>query len=298
MRLLISRDAPFDRYAAGDMTAIDASAKRGLKLFIGKAACVECHDGPHFDDSDDNFRVNGLRPEGSQVVPEETGRQFVIDYILANPIPAYDRHRGALGGRPAHSSASTSCTRPNPRPRRVPEHEDQRPQRPRPAEVSRQHGQHGRASQRTRQRDGAVDEDVRRQLTDDEAWDLRALGVLVQSRQGREQLGLAEPVVEDDQQRAQVARQAQQLRDVGRREDRDPGAGQQREQPLDDAGVVADHEGRAPDGGAWLARGQGPGRSRRRAGGQAQREGRAGPELAGDDDGAAEHVAEVASDGE
>ena len=85
MRLLISRDAPFDRYAAGDMTAIDASAKRGLKLFIGKAACVECHDGPHFDDSDDNFRVNGLRPEGSQVVPEETGRQFVIDYILANP---------------------------------------------------------------------------------------------------------------------------------------------------------------------------------------------------------------------
>ncbi|HEY0136823.1 MAG TPA: cytochrome c peroxidase [Nannocystis sp.] len=85
MRLLISRDAPFDRYVAGDMTAIDASAKRGLKLFIGKAACVECHDGPHFDDSDDKFRVNGLRPEGSQVVPEETGRQFVIDYILANP---------------------------------------------------------------------------------------------------------------------------------------------------------------------------------------------------------------------
>lgn len=88
MRLLVSRDAPFDRYIAGDTAAIDAAAKRGLKLFVGKASCVECHDGPHFDDSDDNFRVNGLRPEGSQVVPEETGRQFVVDVILNNPFNA------------------------------------------------------------------------------------------------------------------------------------------------------------------------------------------------------------------
>lgn len=80
MRTLISQDAPFDKYVAGDTAAIDASAKRGLKLFIGKAGCVQCHDGPHF--SDNKFHVNGLRPEGSHVIPEEPGRAAIIDRLL------------------------------------------------------------------------------------------------------------------------------------------------------------------------------------------------------------------------
>ena len=33
---------PFDRYVAGEFDAISESAKNGLRLFIGKAACVEC----------------------------------------------------------------------------------------------------------------------------------------------------------------------------------------------------------------------------------------------------------------
>lgn len=51
-RLLVSRDAPFDRFVAGDKTAISESAKRGLRLFIGKAACVQCHSGPTFTDNE------------------------------------------------------------------------------------------------------------------------------------------------------------------------------------------------------------------------------------------------------
>jgi cytochrome c peroxidase len=51
-RLLISGDAPFDRYVAGDFEALTESAKRGLKLFIGKAACASCHADETFTDQE------------------------------------------------------------------------------------------------------------------------------------------------------------------------------------------------------------------------------------------------------
>ena len=49
--------APFDRWVAGDETAISAAAKRGFALFNGKAACVACHNGWRF--SDDQFHDIG-----------------------------------------------------------------------------------------------------------------------------------------------------------------------------------------------------------------------------------------------
>lgn len=58
LRKLVSRNAPFDRFVAGNQNAISAEAKQGLKLFIGKAGCVRCHNGPNF--SDDDFHVIGL----------------------------------------------------------------------------------------------------------------------------------------------------------------------------------------------------------------------------------------------
>jgi cytochrome c peroxidase len=42
-RTLIFLDAPFDRFAGGDGSAISAAAQRGLDLFNGKARCVSCH---------------------------------------------------------------------------------------------------------------------------------------------------------------------------------------------------------------------------------------------------------------
>ncbi len=42
-RTLIFLDAPFDRFAAGDRSALSAAAQRGLALFNGKARCVSCH---------------------------------------------------------------------------------------------------------------------------------------------------------------------------------------------------------------------------------------------------------------
>jgi cytochrome c peroxidase len=42
-RTLIFLDAPFDKYVAGDGSAISPAAQRGLVLFGGKARCVSCH---------------------------------------------------------------------------------------------------------------------------------------------------------------------------------------------------------------------------------------------------------------
>jgi cytochrome c peroxidase len=49
---------PFDRWIAGDETAISAAAKRGFALFNGKAACVACHNGWRF--TDDQFHDIGI----------------------------------------------------------------------------------------------------------------------------------------------------------------------------------------------------------------------------------------------
>ena len=79
-RLLISRNAPFDRYVAGDEEAITLEAKRGLKIFIGKGVCVLCHGTPHFRDND--FHNLGI-PQGA--LPEDTGRFQGIAKLLADP---------------------------------------------------------------------------------------------------------------------------------------------------------------------------------------------------------------------
>jgi cytochrome c peroxidase len=51
-RLLVSHNAPIDRYVDGDFDALSSAAKRGLKLFIGKAACEACHKDSTFTDND------------------------------------------------------------------------------------------------------------------------------------------------------------------------------------------------------------------------------------------------------
>ena len=75
LRKLVSRNARFDRFVAGDHNAISSEAKKGLKLFIGKAGCVQCHNTPLF--SDDDFHVIGLQIDKKLspfADPGETGR--------------------------------------------------------------------------------------------------------------------------------------------------------------------------------------------------------------------------------
>lgn len=50
-RTIVSGNAPYDRFKAGEKTALSDEAHAGMKLFFGKANCSACHNGPHFSDS-------------------------------------------------------------------------------------------------------------------------------------------------------------------------------------------------------------------------------------------------------
>lgn len=104
LRKLVSRNAPFDRYMAGDHDAIGEDAKKGAKLFVGKAQCVGCHYGPLF--SDDDFHSTGLHIDTSlspHADPTETGRSsnqgFICgsDFNVDGPY-SDDRSSGRLAG--------------------------------------------------------------------------------------------------------------------------------------------------------------------------------------------------------
>ena len=49
-RTLISRNSPFDRFLAGDSSALSEEASHGWELFKGAAGCIRCHNGPNLSD--------------------------------------------------------------------------------------------------------------------------------------------------------------------------------------------------------------------------------------------------------
>jgi cytochrome c peroxidase len=71
-RTVLSGPSAYDRFQAGDMTAMSASAQRGMRLFNGKAGCRECHSGPLF--SDQSFHNIGV---GMEQPNPDVGRQAV-----------------------------------------------------------------------------------------------------------------------------------------------------------------------------------------------------------------------------
>ena len=72
-RTLISDNAPFDQYLAGNESAMSPSAIRGMNLFEDKAGCVECHDGANFtDNSFHNIGVKGSDLGRGPIVNDST----------------------------------------------------------------------------------------------------------------------------------------------------------------------------------------------------------------------------------
>jgi cytochrome c peroxidase len=52
VRTINSFDAPYDRYLAGDASAMSAAAQRGMELFFSeRLECFHCHGGFNFTDS-------------------------------------------------------------------------------------------------------------------------------------------------------------------------------------------------------------------------------------------------------
>jgi cytochrome c peroxidase len=65
---LRSAQSPFDRFAAGERSAISESARRGAALFRGEAGCAQCHvaDGPRPRFTDGRFHNTGVASRGPQ----------------------------------------------------------------------------------------------------------------------------------------------------------------------------------------------------------------------------------------
>lgn len=102
-RTLVTPESAFDAYVRGDKRALGDSAKRGLLLFIGKAACVQCHKGPSFQD--DRFHALGLRDHGTGARDlgrfavtghEDDRRAFKTPTLLNVALRAPYMHDGSL----------------------------------------------------------------------------------------------------------------------------------------------------------------------------------------------------------
>lgn len=64
--------SPFDKMLAGDDAAMSPSAIRGARLFVGKAACDECHSNSLFTDF--KFHNIGCPQQGEFVPTQDRGR--------------------------------------------------------------------------------------------------------------------------------------------------------------------------------------------------------------------------------
>ncbi len=84
LRLLRGREAPFDRFVAGQADAIGVEARRGLKLFL--AHCKSCHSGPHFTDG--KFHALAVAQFGPDVPKIDGGRTDDLPSLLASPYTA------------------------------------------------------------------------------------------------------------------------------------------------------------------------------------------------------------------
>lgn len=87
-RLLLPGPSRFDRYVAavlaGDQdtaAALFSSGEiAGLRLFMGKASCIDCHNGPLFTNND--FHNTGVPPVAG--LPEDTGRAQGAALVMAD----------------------------------------------------------------------------------------------------------------------------------------------------------------------------------------------------------------------
>ena len=105
---LVSGRAPFDDFRdalekGGRTTAAryPVAAQRGLRIFVGKGACANCHVGPTF--SNGEFHDTGVPffAAGGGVDP---GRHGGIRKLQANPFNLLGRHSDDRGGKSATST--------------------------------------------------------------------------------------------------------------------------------------------------------------------------------------------------
>lgn len=79
-RTIVPALAPFDRWIAGDETAVTEAAKRGFDLFTGRAGCSQCHATWRFtDDSFHDIGTGGDKDIGrGRLFPNSQKLQFAF----------------------------------------------------------------------------------------------------------------------------------------------------------------------------------------------------------------------------
>ena len=87
-RKLLTPESPFQKYVRDrDFSQLTPTAKQGLALFVGKAACNECHTGPTLADNQfHNVGVPNLDfiPNTTTAITPNRGRAGVMQAILNN----------------------------------------------------------------------------------------------------------------------------------------------------------------------------------------------------------------------
>lgn len=79
-RTIVSGNSPYDRYLAGDKSALTKEQKEGLDFFNRKGECAECHSGPNF--TTEKFANLGV---GTDLLNPDPGRE------------AFTKRRGDFG---------------------------------------------------------------------------------------------------------------------------------------------------------------------------------------------------------
>ena len=111
-RKLVDRDSPFDRYIAGNATALSAAAVRGAKLFVGRASCNECHFGPTL--SDGRFHNTGVPQVGATVPAVDDGRTDGLVKVLATEFNAAGAYSDAPDGARLQAAVAAAAQDPGP----------------------------------------------------------------------------------------------------------------------------------------------------------------------------------------
>ncbi len=92
-RTILPEETRFDRYvaalAAGEKPQGDAAftdlEREGLKIFIGKAGCINCHNGPLLTDG--QFHNTGVPAVDG--LPEDRGRASAVRQVIADPFNCF-----------------------------------------------------------------------------------------------------------------------------------------------------------------------------------------------------------------
>ncbi|MBX3182945.1 MAG: c-type cytochrome [Polyangiaceae bacterium] len=80
-RTLFCADTAWDKFQAGNKSAMTSEQQAGWKLFTGKAACISCHAPPFFSDAyasaDSAYHNTGVGIEGKKKEEVDIGRKAV-----------------------------------------------------------------------------------------------------------------------------------------------------------------------------------------------------------------------------